>query len=91
MKGNEDNAWQRKQVFDQEGNDRYAVRLRELRKKAGFTQQQLAFESGLTQPHIARLEKGKANPTISVICVIARTMEIDPEEFFKFKLSPKDS
>ncbi len=80
---------QRKQIFDQEANDMYAARLVELRKQAGFTQQQLAFETGLTQPHIALLEKGKANPTISVICTIARTMEIAPEEFLKFKLTPK--
>lgn len=73
-------------VFDQSGVEEFSKRFKALRKKAGYTQEQLAFESGISRVQIARMETAKINPTISVVFVIARTMGIDPDEFFKFKL-----
>ncbi|QKC93256.1 XRE family transcriptional regulator [Mesorhizobium sp. NZP2234] len=37
---------------------------RRIRKKAGFTQKQLAEISGFSQQYISGLKKGKRNPTI---------------------------
>lgn len=84
-----ENKAKRERVFDKEGIDALALRFKELRKKSGYTIEQLAFESGLNYSQIARLETSKSNPSVSIIFIAARTMEIDPEEFFKFKLSPK--
>ncbi len=39
------------------------VRIRELRKAAGLTQEQLAAKSGLTQSHLCRLENGDHSPS----------------------------
>lgn len=86
MEGNAKNRRERTQLFDQEGVDAFIFRLVELRKMSGLSQRQLAYETGISQSYIGRLEKGKVNPTISVIFAIARALEIEPEEFFKFKL-----
>lgn len=80
----------RQRIFDDEGVNALAVRFKELRKKAGYTLKQLAFESGIDYSQLARLETFKTNPSVSIIFVAARTMEIDPEEFFKFKLTPRE-
>nr|WP_157866191.1 helix-turn-helix transcriptional regulator [Mesorhizobium japonicum] len=37
---------------------------RRIRKKAGFTQKQLAEISGFSQQYISGLKKGNRNPTI---------------------------
>lgn len=73
-------------IFDKKGVEAFSRKFKEIRKKSGFTQMQLAFESGVSLSQIARIETGRINPTISTIFVIARAMEIEPEEFFKFKL-----
>ncbi|MBX3165731.1 MAG: helix-turn-helix transcriptional regulator, partial [Bacteroidetes bacterium] len=46
----------------------------------------LAFESGISRIQIARIETARINPTISTIFTVARAMEINADEFFKFKL-----
>lgn len=38
-----------------------------IRKEKGFTQEQLAELSGLTQQYISGIENGQRNPTIVVI------------------------
>lgn len=38
-----------------------------IRKEKGFTQEQLAERSGLTQQYISGIENGQRNPTIVVI------------------------
>ena len=45
-----------------------------LRKAKGISQAELAARSGMTQPAIARLEKGKAVPTIETFCQLAEAL-----------------
>lgn len=44
-----------------------AVLIREARKAAGLTQSQLAERAGTSQPLVARLERGRGNPTIATV------------------------
>jgi DNA-binding XRE family transcriptional regulator len=58
-------------------------RVRELRKEAGVTQEQLAEKSGLPQPHISRIENGEVSPTRFTLEKIAKALgktigDIDP-------------
>src|SRR3972149_2966304 len=39
----------------------------EARRKAGVTQKELAEKLGLSQPYIAKLESGEANPTLGTV------------------------
>ena len=72
----------RKLIFDQIGLDAFAVQLKKVRTQKGFTQDQLAFESGLSLSQIARIETAKINPTLSTIFAIARAMEVSLSELF---------
>ncbi len=58
-----------------------AKRLKELRKKAGWSQQKLAEKSGLSYNTITKIEQGAATmPTIQTIIKIADALEISIDE-----------
>lgn len=81
----------RKLVFDEEGIEAFAVQLKIVRLREGFTQSQLAFESGLSLSQIARIETARINPTLSTVFTIARTLNVPPADLFNFKLSQKEN
>lgn len=43
-----------------------------LRRRLGWTQQQLAKESGIQQSEISRIERGQGNPTYTTLEALAR-------------------
>lgn len=49
----------------------FGQRLRELRKKRGFTQVQLAEGTGVPQNHISSMERGTIQPTIGTMIRLA--------------------
>lgn len=49
--------------------------IRELRKKAGLTQRQLAELTGLSQAVIARIEKGSVDPKVSMLKKITQVLQ----------------
>lgn len=50
-------------------------KIREYRKLAGLTQQELAQKSGISMMSIRRYEKGERNPTYETISKIANALE----------------
>lgn len=76
----------RKLIYDSEGLVLLASKLKEIRTKKGFTQEELAYQSGLSLSQIARIETMKINPTVSTIFQIARTLKINVGDLFDFKL-----
>ncbi len=76
----------RKLIFDEEGLKAFAERFKQVRKENKYTQEQLAFESGLSLSQIARIETARINPTVSTVFAVARAMDVRVEEFFKFDL-----
>jgi len=79
----------RKLIFDNEGIRAFAVQLKNIRKREGLTQDQLAFESGLSLSQIARIETARINPTLSTVFAIARALNVTLPDLFDFELSPK--
>ncbi len=65
------------------------MKLKEVRAKQGYTQEGLAYESGLSLSQIARIETMKINPTVSTMFMIARTLNVPIAELFDFKLPKK--
>ena len=59
-------------------------RLREVRKEKGLTQEDVAHKAGVAVSQVGRIERGKLNPSISTIFVIALAMEVEPKELFDF-------
>ena len=58
----------------------FGISLRELRKKAGFTQEELAFEAGIERNYVSLIELGRNQPTISVIFKLAIALNIKPSK-----------
>lgn len=48
----------------------------ELRKQCGWSQEQLALKSGLSQSYLSGIENGKRNLTLRVILRLAHTLEV---------------
>ncbi len=80
---------ERKLIYDPEGLKAFAKHLVSVRKKYAFSQEKLAYESGLALSQIARIETVKINPTLSTIFAIARTLKVPLSELFDFKLPAK--
>lgn len=59
----------------------YSQRLRQLRKKRGYTQQELAERAEIEYKHIQRLEsKRPCDPKLSTLKKIARAFDISLPE-----------
>ena len=56
------------------------INLRKLREAKGWSQEQLAFETGLHRTYISGIERGVRNPTVLVLETIASRMGIDISE-----------
>ncbi len=54
-----------------------------LRKDRGWTQEELAERSGLTQQYLSDLERGKRNPTIVTIFELAQALGVCHLELVK--------
>ena len=47
-----------------------------IRKEKGWTQEQLAATSGLSQQYLSDLERGKRNPTVITVYELAQALEV---------------
>lgn len=55
--------------------------LKQARKEAGLTQEELAFETGLSRSYISFLERDKKSPTLKTLFDICEVLEVRPSEF----------
>ena len=53
----------------------FGRRLREVRLKYGFTQEQLSIATGLTEGYISNMERGLKVPSLTTILRIAHAMK----------------
>ena len=63
---------------------KFGLKLRELRKAKGVSQEQLAGDTGFELSQIGRIERGEVNTSISHIAAIAKALKITPKELFDF-------
>jgi transcriptional regulator with XRE-family HTH domain len=52
----------------------FGRRARALREQKGWSQEDFAEKSGLHRTYISGVERGVRNPTLSVVCQIARAL-----------------
>lgn len=50
------------------------------REKAGMTACELAQHVGMTQPHLCRVEKGHAYPTVLLLCAISDVLGVSVDD-----------
>ena len=58
----------------QQVRERIGNRIAALRKKAGFTQEDLALRAGLQRTHVGRIEAGRYAVTLEVVQAIAESI-----------------
>ena len=56
--------------------------LKHWREVRGLSQRQLAERTGLHYVHIARLELGQGNPTVSTLVTLAEALELEVVDLF---------
>lgn len=62
---------------------RFGQRLRELRKKAGFSQEQFAQRCELDRTYVGGIERGERNLSLRNIEVLARALDVTISELMK--------
>lgn len=54
----------------------FGERVRQLREKNGWSQEDLAERSGLHRTYVSGVERGVRNPTLEVISRLAAALEV---------------
>ena len=57
--------------------------IRELRKQRGYSQEDFAFLCGIDRTYISGLERGKRNPTLKILALIAEKLDVGLGEMFE--------
>jgi transcriptional regulator with XRE-family HTH domain len=52
------------------------ITLRNIRKRKGLSQQDLALKANISRTYISQIEKGECNPTIDILDSICKVLEI---------------
>ena len=60
----------------------FGQRVRQLRLKKGWSQEQLAERAGRHWTYIGGIERGERNVTLAVIADIARALGVDRRDLF---------
>ena len=66
-----------------EANALVAWNLRRLRVARGISQEQLAVDAGIDRTYVGGIERGKENPTVTVLARLAVALDHRITEFFR--------
>lgn len=58
------------------------LRIQELRRDRGETQESLAGRLGMLAPNYARIEQGRANVTVDTLVRVANALDVDLGQLF---------
>ena len=59
----------------------FATNLRRIRNAKGLSQDDLAYEAGISRSYLSKLEKGVFYASLKIIEKLAATLEVEPAEF----------
>jgi transcriptional regulator with XRE-family HTH domain len=63
--------------------DTFATNLRRLRNARGISQDDLAYEAGISRGYLSQLEKGVFFVSIRIIGKLADALNANPDEFLR--------
>ena len=64
-------------------NEQIGKKIRDLRNRNGFTQQELADRTELTKGFISQLERGQVSPSVVTLLDLIECLGTTASEFFK--------
>jgi transcriptional regulator with XRE-family HTH domain len=59
-------------------------RIKELRQRRGFTQEQLAEIININPKYLSSIERGEENPTLELFLRLAKGLKVELYEIFEF-------
>ena len=62
----------------------FATNLRRLRHAKGLSQDDLAYEAGISRSYLSQLEKGRFYASLKIIGKLAEVLRIEPVEMLRF-------
>ncbi|MDC5074678.1 helix-turn-helix transcriptional regulator [Acinetobacter baumannii] len=62
---------------------KFGFKVRQNREKLKWSQEQLADHCGLHRTYISGIERGKRNPTLQIIDILARSLQVHPADLLK--------
>ena len=65
-------------------NIAFGNRVAELRKSAGYSQEQFAYKCEVDRTYIGTIERGEKSPTLNTIAKIAKALNISKSELFSY-------
>ena len=63
--------------------DVFATNLRRLRHAKGLSQDDLAYEAGVSRSYLSQLEKGAFYASLKILARLAVALDAEPAEFLK--------
>lgn len=67
-----------------EENIAFGKRVAELRKNAGYSQEQFAFKCKVDRTYMGTLERGEKSPTLNTIVKISNALGITKSQLFDY-------
>lgn len=66
-------------------------RIRKIRESKDLSQENIAFDLGISKGAYSKIETGKTSPSVNRILEIAKILEIDVREFFTDSKKTEDT
>jgi transcriptional regulator with XRE-family HTH domain len=63
--------------------DVFATNLRRLRQAKEMSQDDLAYEAGVSRSYLSQLEKGVFHASLKIVGRLAETLQVEPAELLK--------
>jgi len=63
--------------------DLFATNLRRLRNAKGLSQDDLAYEAGVSRSYLSQLEKGSFYASLKIIGRLAEALQVEPTELLR--------
>ena len=71
----------------------FGMRMKELRKNKGLSQEELAEKAEISSKYLSRVEMGQHFPSLDVLIRLANVLNVELKDFFEFAhktSSPKE-
>lgn len=61
----------------------FGIALRKCRKRAGMSQEELNFRTGVHRTYISEIERGVKSPTIHTVAALAKALGVKPSDLLR--------